>query len=257
MAEIFFLGTGGAVATPARDNTSFLLRCGEDLVLVDCPGSLTAKIQRLNLDPARVGSIVLTHTHPDHIYGLPAFVLARMLEEREIVVWGSAETVAFSRRLLDLFRLRGPTIKIRVRFRALRPGQKARLEDSLRLQAFPVSHLPSSLAYRFDFEDGKRLLYSGDTPPSASLFEEAKGIDCLVHEASAPSRFFKRYPDLRRLHTSSLEVGEWSERVGVKCLIPCHFFGEIAFSLAEIRREIRNHFRGTLIIPRDGQRVML
>lgn len=256
MAEIFFLGTGGSVATPKRDNTSVLLRAGAELVLIDCPGSVCAKLRRLGVEPGRVRSVLLTHIHPDHIYGLPSLVHSLMLERGEIQVWGSAETVAFSRRLLDLFGLREKKFQTRVRFRPLRPGRQVRLGRSLTLRAFPVPHHSSSLAFHFYLEAGhKQVIVSGDTPPFKPLFEEARGIDCLIHDASAPDRYFKKYPVLRRMHTSSLKLGGWAGRADVECLIPCHFLGEIEFSPAEIREEIRRKYHGQLFIPRDFQRI--
>lgn len=258
MVKLFFVGTGGSVATPLRDNTAFLLSSGADLVLVDCPGSIVAKLGRLGFDYRRIRSVLLTHTHPDHIYGLPSFIHSLMLEEGEIEVWASEETVSFSRHLLDLFGLRSKRIKTRIRFRPLRSGQKARLGKSLTFQALRVPHHTSSMAYHFSFEDeNKEVLISGDTPIYSTLFEKARGIDCLAHDCSAPSRFFSMYPVLSTMHTSSLDLGRWSQEAGVRSLVPCHFLGEIQFSPAEIRREIRRHFKGRLIIPRDLQNITL
>jgi len=62
MVELKFLGTGGSVATEGRDNTSFLILFEQELILVDCPGSVIPKIKKLH--------------HPDHIYGLPSFSLS-------------------------------------------------------------------------------------------------------------------------------------------------------------------------------------
>jgi ribonuclease Z len=258
MTEIYFLGTGGWVATPQRDNTSVLLRAGAKLILIDCPGSVVAKIRKLNFDSREVSTIILTHVHPDHIYGLPSFVHSLILDEGEIRLLGSEETVAFARRLLDLFGLRKKNVRTRVRFQALRPGQILRLDDALSLRGFRVPHHSSSLAYHLYLnEERKEIVFSGDTPVHRPLFKDARAIDYLVHEASAPSRYFMKYPRLCGIHTSSLDLGRWSQDVGVKCLIPCHFLADVWAVPTEVRAEIRRHFRGRLIVPRDLQRISL
>jgi ribonuclease Z len=258
MAEIYFLGTGGWVATPQRDNTSVLLRAGAKLILIDCPGSVVAKIRKLNFDSREVSTIILTHVHPDHIYGLPSFVHSLILDEGEIRLLGSEETVAFARRLLDLFGLRKKNVRTRVRFQALRPGQILRLDDALSLRGFRVPHHSSSLAYHLYLnEERKEIVFSGDTPVHRPLFKDARAIDYLVHEASAPSRYFKKYPRLCGIHTSALDLGRWSQDISVKCLIPCHFLADVWAVPTEVRAEIRRHFRGRLIVPRDLQRISL
>jgi ribonuclease Z len=258
MAEIHFLGTGGSVATPKRDNTSVLLRTGKELILIDCPGSVAAKIRKLGFEPSQVTTIILTHIHPDHIYGLPSLIHNQMLIAGEVRIFGSDPAVDFSRRLLDLFSLRRRKIRTRVRFRTLRPGQTIRLQGTCSVRTLGVPHHRSSLAYHFYLGDeGGEILFSGDTPVHAPLFEDARGIDFLVHDAGAPSRYFRRYPVLSRLHTSFLALGRLSQSVGVRCLVPCHFLAEAACPAAEVRREIRQHFRGRLIVPNDFQSIRL
>jgi len=258
MIELIFLGTGGSVATCERDNTSFLIRLDQKIVLVDCPGSLVQKIKKLNLNPFEVNSILVTHIHPDHIYGLPSFIHSLMLYEGRIRILGSEETIHFCRKLLDLFELQDKEIKIRVDFIPLEPGVNFQLSDSLEVTSLRVSHSESSLAYNFRFKEGKKeLIYSGDTSPNPFLFQEAEGKDYLIHDCSAPSRFFIQYPSLSTMHTHSLELGKISQKAGVKCLIPCHFFGEVEFSLSEIEGEIRRNYKGRLIIPKDFERIKL
>lgn len=258
MIEVCFLGTGGSFATEERDNTSFLISSEETLALIDCPGSIIQKIRKFNFDPRDITSILVTHIHPDHIYGLPSFVHSLMLDECIVRLFGSEETVNFCKKLLDLFHLRDKKIKARIKFISLIPGESFELGSSLYCNSFKVPHSPSSLAYHFHFEkEKKELVYSGDTPCNPFLFQEAAGKDYLIHDCSAPSRFFKEYPSLHTMHTHSLELGRLSQENKVKCLVPCHFFGELDFSISEIEKEIRKNYKGRLVIPKDFERIIL
>jgi ribonuclease Z len=257
MIEIAFLGTGGAMSTADRDNTSFFFDNGKNLILVDCPGSALQKIQKLGGKPEDLAAILITHVHPDHVYGLPAVFHSLMLQEGLIPIYGSEETVRFCVRLLDLFGLRQPQFKTRSEFQAVRPDEDFFIADGVTVTALPVTHHPSSLAFHFHFGEGGRFLYSGDTAAAASPLKRAHGLDSLGHDCSAPSRFFEEYPVLYSKHTNSLELGRMAEETGVKTLFPCHFFGEVEFSLTEIEEEIRRHYTGRLIIPRDLERYPL
>ncbi len=258
MTEISFLGTGGSVATIERDNTSFLIRHDTDIVLIDCPGSLVQKIKKLDVEPGNIRSIVVTHIHPDHVYGLPSLIHSLMLTECQIDLFGSEETVNFCRRFLELFHLLDKKIKCRVRFYALEPDRDFTLTHSIACSTIKVPHSESSLAFEFRFgASGLNLFYSGDTPVFPPLFESAAGADYLIHDCSAPSRFFTEFPALKTMHANPIDLGHAAQEAGILCLIPCHFFGEIEYSFSEIEQEIREHYSGKLIIPEDFMRITL
>jgi len=258
MIELYFLGTGGSVASEERDNTSFLIKQENGLFLVDCPGGIFQKIKKLKLEPRCITSLLVTHIHPDHIYGLPSLVHSLMLDEGSIRLYGSSESVLLCKNLLDLFHLREKKVKTRIDFVPLDAGESFELGNSIRCASLKVPHSPSSLAFHFRFnEEKKELVYSGDTPCDPSLFQFAAGMDYLVHDCSAPSRVFKDYPSLKAMHTHSLQLGQHSQRYGIKCLLPCHFFGELDFSVQEIEEEIRKNYTGKLIIPEDFERIPL
>jgi ribonuclease Z len=258
MAKIYFLGTGGSVATRDRDNTSLLVQADRDVVLIECPGSVVQKLKKVGFEPDVIPSIFLTHVHPDHTYGLPSLVHGLMLEEGVIDLYGSLETTAFARRLLDVYGLRAKKFKTRLRFRPIRSGQEVRVGRSVAVKALSVPHHSSSLAFHFYLEkDRREFLFSGDTPIHPPLFVEARDIDVLIHDSSAPHRYFEKYPILGTMHTSSLDLGKSAQSAGVKCLVPWHFLGEVEFSLSEIRNEIRREFKGRLVIPRDFKMMTL
>jgi ribonuclease Z len=258
MKDLVFIGTGGSVATEDRDNTSFLLLDRETAVLVDCPGSVIQKLKKVSVDPRHVRALIITHIHPDHIYGLPSLVHSLMLNECVIEVFGSELSVGFCADLLDLFNLRREKVKCRVKFIPVMEGENYRIFPNTDCAFYKVPHSPSSMAVGFqDCEDGKNLLYSGDTPSFPQLLKKIPNIDYLIHDCSAPSWVFKEYPSLYAMHTDSLTLGEMALQSGIRHLIPCHFFGEIEFSILEIEEEIRKNFRGKLTIPEDFSRIPL
>ncbi len=258
MTEVVFLGTGGPLATRKRDNTAFLLRSEEGCSLVDCPGSVVQKILKAGVEPFDVGTVVITHVHPDHVYGLPSLVHSLMLLDHIIRLFGSPETIAFCRDLLDIFHLQKPKFRTRIDFIPIEPGRPAELFEGVKLSSLRVPHHPSSLALQFRFESGPlKLVFSGDTPIHPDFFGWAEEADALFHDCSAPSRFFGLYPALSAVHTNSAELGTWSERAKIRRLFPCHFLGELDFEIAEIEDEIKERFRGDLFVPTDFDRVVI
>ncbi|MBN1272190.1 MAG: ribonuclease Z [Candidatus Aminicenantes bacterium] len=255
--KIIFLGTAGSVASPDRDNTSFLVQVEKTILLIDCPGSVIQKTQKAGCRPEDIEALLVTHIHPDHIYGLPSFVHSLMAFDKCLKIFGSRESIDFCRDLLDLFRLRREKIKYRVEFFPLELYREFSV-GPFHCLPLKVPHHTSSLAYRFQTTSREvRFLYSADTPVCPSLFEENPGLDYLIHDCSAPSRFFDRDPSLYDMHTHARDLGKWASRVRVKTLIPCHFFGDLNFSLSEVELEIRENYSGTLIIPEDFQEIEL
>lgn len=245
------------MSTAERDNTSFLFNDGQKIILVDCPGSALQKVQKLNLDPKNIAAILVTHIHPDHIYGLPAVFHSLMLQEGLIRICGSEESIEFCSRLLDLFGLRQKKFKTQAEFWAIRPGSDVSLAPLADITARPVAHHTSSLAFHFHFQGGLEFLYSGDTPAVSSPVKTSGRLDYLCHDCSSPSRFFIQYPVLNSMHTNSLQLGRLADDAGVKTLIPCHFFGEVEFPLAEIEEELRQNFRGRILLPKDLEKYSL
>ena len=156
MIELCFLGTGGSVATAERDNTSFFIKKKDVFFLVDCPGGVFQKIKKFNVDPRLVSAILVTHIHPDHIYGLPSLVHSLMMDEGLIRLYGSTESVQLCKNLLDLFHLREKKVKMRIEFITLDAGDSFELEKSVQSTALKVPHSPSSLAFHFRFDEEEK-----------------------------------------------------------------------------------------------------
>jgi len=248
--KVIFLGTGGAVPTALRDNTSFLLATEEKLFLVDCPGSLTQKILKAGHEPEQLSGIFISHIHTDHIYGLSSLVHSQMLVEKTVRLYGSEEVINFCLRLLDLFKLREDKILYRIEPQSLVPGIRTEISPGLAVTGIPVPHHSSSLAFIFETGEAK-IIYSGDTPIFQGLWARAKEASCLIHDCSTPSRYFELFPFLKNMHTNSLELGRAAQAAGVKLLVPCHFFSDLDFSLEEIESEIRKNYEGALFLPED------
>ena len=80
--ESFILGTGGMMPLPQRFLTSMLLRREGELFLFDCGEATQISLRQLNLKWKKISVILISHTHADHITGLPGLLMLNAQVER-------------------------------------------------------------------------------------------------------------------------------------------------------------------------------
>lgn len=106
--ELFVLGTGGMMPLPNRFLTSVLLRREGDLFLFDCGEGTQVSLRKLNLRWKKINTIFISHTHADHVTGLPGILMLSSQVDREepMYIIGPPkirEYVEENRRVLDMY----------------------------------------------------------------------------------------------------------------------------------------------------------
>ena len=106
--EVFVLGSGGMMPLPGRGLASVLLRREGELLLFDCGEGTQVALRRLNLRWKKISVIFVSHTHADHVTGIPGILMLSSQVEREepLLVIGPPrirEFVEASRRILDMY----------------------------------------------------------------------------------------------------------------------------------------------------------
>ncbi len=105
MAQVILLGTGAALSNAVRENTYLVVQGDTSAVLVDCAGSPTQRLLRADIPLDRLDHLILTHHHPDHLYGLSVLFLDLWLAGRKktLHVYGLAETLRAARAMMHAF----------------------------------------------------------------------------------------------------------------------------------------------------------
>ncbi|MCM1508200.1 MAG: ribonuclease Z [Ruminococcus flavefaciens] len=76
MPEICLLGTGGMLPLKNRFLTSLYAEYNGKAVLIDCGEGTQVAIAKHGLKMSRIETILITHSHADHITGLPGLLLS-------------------------------------------------------------------------------------------------------------------------------------------------------------------------------------
>src|SRR4051812_46160155 len=151
MFELTFLGTAASVPSPERGLPAVLISAGSERFLVDCGEGTQRQLLRSGVGFRRLGHILLTHLHLDHVLGLAGLLstLAMFDVRGALTIHGSRETIGFVARYL-----RGiwPSDRapVPVRLVTLEPGPVF-AGRGYRVTCFPVRHHQTqSLGYLFE-----------------------------------------------------------------------------------------------------------
>lgn len=235
---------------------------GGKFYLVDVGPESVENLVQWGIPLSRIGGVLLTHFHSDHIGDLGELNLQTWAQGRpaplhvyggpgvEQIVDGFNQayrrdqgyrTAHHTERLMPAaawplaacpIELNGPPTEARARSGIV-------LDDgALRITAIEVDHSPitPAYAYRFDYK-GRSVVVTGDYKPHPPLAAAAQGADILVSEALARpmvealqkgsaaagrDRQATIMHDIQDYHVSPLEASEIANKAGVKLLVFYH-----------------------------------
>lgn len=253
MAKIIFLGTSSSVASPQRDNTSLLFSAGKNHILIDCPGSIVHKLGKTGVDFRKLEDIVITHQHIDHYYGLLGLIHAQGRLNRNLTVYANRATIRLLKKLIAATGLEKPQYP-RVIFGEVQPGRTFYRSRQVTLKAIGNNHAPDSFGIQFSLKT-KKVLYSSDTALSVPIIAAAKKCDYLIHDCTASSMYFKKYPQLFRVHTNARDLARFVKDTRIRKLIPIHFLLLEKNELRKIRDEL-SPLGKRVFLPSDFDRLI-
>ena len=105
--EAYILGCSGMQPLPNRFLTSVLLKRDGDLFLFDCGEGTQITLRSLSLKWKRINAIFISHTHADHVTGLPGILMlsAQVDRTQPLYIYGPpkiAEYIETSCKVLDI-----------------------------------------------------------------------------------------------------------------------------------------------------------
>lgn len=218
MPRLIILGTSNAVPGPEHENTHMVLVGDERTLLIDCVDSMVVRLGGLGLDHESISDLLLTHIHPDHVAGVPSFLMSMWLmgRKRPLTVYGLASTLERMEKILDQYQWRAWPDFFKVTFQEVPPAARYPLliSNEFCVYSSPVQHMVPTLGLRINFSAaGKSVAYSCDTQPCQAVVDLAAGADILIHEATG-----EEYG-----HSSAAQAGEIARQAEVGQLLLIHY----------------------------------
>ncbi|MBC6713626.1 ribonuclease Z [Treponema sp. Marseille-Q3903] len=147
--EAFILGCGGMMPLPYRHLTSVLLRRDGNLFLFDGGEGTQVSLKRLNLKWKKIDAIFVSHTHADHVTGLPGILMlsAQVDREEPLYIYGPPkikEYIETSRNVLDMY-INYPIIVKEIKAPCVVHSGK-----DFYIRAFPLDHTKTCVGYTLE-----------------------------------------------------------------------------------------------------------
>ncbi|MBN1264113.1 MAG: MBL fold metallo-hydrolase [Anaerolineales bacterium] len=248
MSSVCFLGTSNAVPYMNHENTCLSVHHAEEVILVDCPASPMPRLMQAGIDPLDVNHLILTHFHPDHVGGVPLFLMNVWLMGRTkpLNIYGIEDCIGRLEQLMDLYRWETWPDLFPVKFMRIPRKEKTPVVHvgELDVSATPVKHIIPTIGLSFkDTRTEGKLIYSSDTEPCETVISLAKDGDILIHEANG---------DMSG-HSSAAQAGGVAEAAGVETLVLIHY--PEAISESELLKQAEKTFSGVIRIARDMDRI--
>ena len=189
MATLHLLGTGAALSDPHRTVTMLAVENDASVIVIDCGGDVIQRLMAAGVALERIGALIVTHEHADHVSGFPLFMEKIWLAGRRapIPVHGIAPALAQARRAFESFDTSGWEGLPEIEWREVAEEEGASVleDEGWTITAAPGKHSVPVVGLRVeDRRRGGVVAYSCDTEPHPPIRELARGADILVHEAT-------------------------------------------------------------------------
>jgi ribonuclease BN (tRNA processing enzyme) len=195
-----------------------------------------------------VTHVAISHFHADHVVDVPTLLYAWRYGQlpprsRALEIIGPLGTVRLLSSFAGVFGDGLLTLGFPISVRELAPGDGIMLGDDVRLSSHKVPHTEESVAYSVE-SGGRRIVYTGDTGPDASLGTWARGCDVLLSECSLPDSM------AMATHLTPSQCGALGAAAQPGVLALTHFYPPV--EAVDIRGMVGAQFSGTVALATDG-----
>lgn len=156
MIDIALLGTGGMMPLPGRWLSSLAVRVAGEITLFDCGEGTQIAWRNVGWSFRRLAAICISHTHADHIAGLPGLLhaVANAGRTEPIPLFGPVGTADVVRGLRTI----APVLPYEVNVTELSAGEQFPLPGGLVGSCAAGRHALPVLAYRLDLARQPKFL---------------------------------------------------------------------------------------------------
>jgi ribonuclease Z len=250
MIKMIILGSSSAIPDENHFNTHLVVVAQKRMVMIDCSGTPILRLKDVGLDYRRLTDVVLTHFHPDHVSGLPQFLMNLWLLGRKdpLYIYGLDHTIGRTEKLLDLFDWQTWPGFFPVVFHRL-PEVEVNLlfeTEEIRIFSSPVRHILPTVGVRIDSVlSGRSLAYSSDTEPCPEVVRLANNTEMLIHEATGAGFG----------HSSAEQAGEIARQAGTTKLMLIHYAATNQSEAKQLVEEARLRFHGPVELAEDLMQI--
>ena len=260
-----FWGVRGSIACAGPDyvryggNTSCIeMRCGAHRLIFDAGTGLRALGE--TLQPPVDADLFFSHTHWDHIIGLPFFRPAYSPDNR-FVIWGghltpdrTIEQALRQAMETPLFPVPLDIFKARVTFRDFPAGRTLEPRPGVQVRTAALNHPNSATGYRVEY-GGRSVCYVTDTEhtpgkPDQTVLALIAGADIVIYDSTYTDEELPRYTGWG--HSTWQEGVRLCRAAGARKLVLFHHDPmRDDRALAALEQEAANAFPGT-VAAREG-----
>lgn len=205
-----FWGVRGSIASPGPrtvrygGNTSCLeVRCGGRLLIFDAGTGLRGLGETLQPDGPVHADLYLTHTHFDHICGLPFFAPLYAAGNRIRLSAGHLQPENHLRNVLvemmmaPLFPIPPAAFKADVSYVDFTAGDELTLGDEITIRTAPLNHPNRATGYRIEY-GGRSICYVTDTEHEdgkrdANIVGLIRDADLVIYDATYSDEEYETY----------------------------------------------------------------
>jgi ribonuclease BN (tRNA processing enzyme) len=274
--RLILLGTGGGPRPrKASSAAAQVIVINGAAYVIDCGDGVARQLVMAGVPLASLRSIFITHHHSDHNADYGNLILLAWTAglRTRVGTWGPPPLQRMTKLFLEMNKFDidtriadegRPPLGPLVHAHELRRAGLVMQDENVKVTAAVVHHPPvtPAFAYRFDAAD-RSIVISGDTTPTPSLIELARGADVLVQEAlfaPAIDRLVARVPNAPALrksilshHTSAEDAGRIAKEAGVRKLVLSHL---VPPDDPEVTEQMwigaaRQHFDGEIVLGKD------
>jgi phosphoribosyl 1,2-cyclic phosphodiesterase len=263
--SVRFWGVRGSIACSGPrtvrygGNTSSIeVRCGARMLLFD--GGTGLRYLGNTLSGAIDADLFLTHTHFDHVCGLP-FFRPFFQPQNRFRLWAGhlAEGMTLRRVLGEfmmspLFPVPPQVFRARMEYREFKAGDTLRPAPDVALRTATLNHPDGATGYRVDYA-GRSVCYLTDTEhvpgaPDRNILELIAGADLVIYDSMYTDAEYDTYVGWG--HSTWQEGVRLCRAAGAKRLAVFHHDPEHDDDMLDgVARDVAKELPGS-IVARDG-----